>query len=235
MNNNALPKPIAVAAVSSMVVLLAACASRGGDIPYDPPGFRAPQPLTTGALEQDHPIGPLDKLKITVFRVPELSGEYIVAGDGSIELPLVGRVSARNQTAAQLATALEAAYGEKYLRSPDISVQTITSNQLTVVVEGGVRAPGTFPVAGRTTLLGAIASASGVDPERGNERRVAVFRRIDGQMMAAAFDLADIRRNKMANPEVYPGDIVVVDGAGARALFRDIISTIPTIAVFSSI
>jgi hypothetical protein len=53
-------------------------------------------------------------------------------------------------------------------------------------------------------------------------------------MKAAAFDVIAIRTGKMENPTVYPGDLVVVDGNRTRQLFHDIISAIPTAAVFSN-
>jgi polysaccharide biosynthesis/export protein len=38
----------------------------------------------------------------------------------------------------------------------------------------------------------------------------------------------------MADPDVYPGDTVVVDGNSTRQLYRDIIQSIPTAAVFTA-
>lgn len=210
----------------------AGCSSRGGDIPYDV-ALPAPAAETRNALFSDLPIGPLDKVKVIVFRVPDLSGDYQVGADGSLELPLIGTIDARNLSTAALAATLEQRYGQRYLTSPDITVQMVESNQRNVVVEGSVRNPGNFPVAGTSTLLGMIAEAKGVDPDNGNERRVAIFRRIDGVMKAAAFDVAAIRSGKMENPVVYPGDLVIVDGNRTRQLFRDILSAIPTAAVFT--
>jgi polysaccharide export outer membrane protein len=206
---------------------------RGGSIPYNVADFPAPTAETRNALAADTPIGPLDKVKVTVFRVPDLSGDYQVGADGTLDMPLIGKVDARDQSATQLAATLKQRYGQRYLSSPDITVQVIDSNQRNVVVEGSVRTPGTFPIAGTSTLLGVIAEAKGIDPDTGNERRVAIFRRIDGQMKAAAFDVIAIREGKMENPVVYPGDLVVVDGNRTRQLFRDIISAIPTAAVFT--
>lgn len=217
------------------VALVGGCATRGGDIPYAPAEFVAPDQETRGALAQDMALGPLDELKVTVFRVPDLSGDYQVGGDGYIALPLIGRVDVRNRTADQLATDLESSYGSKYLNNPDVSVRVVKSNQRSVVVEGGVREPGIFPLAGSSTLLGAIALARGVDAENGNPKRVAIFRKVNGRTMAAAFDLIDIRRGKMENPAVYPGDTVVVDGGGLRAIYKDILQVLPTAAVFATL
>ena len=58
--------------------------------------------------------------------------------------------------------------------------------------------------------------ARGTD-ENANPRRVAIFRTIEGQRMAAAFDLVSIRRGQMEDPRIYSGDIVVVDGSKIKA------------------
>ncbi len=73
--------------------------------------------------------------------------------------------------------------------------------------------------------------ARGTD-EFANPRRVAIFRRIDGQRMAAAFDLTSIRRGEMPDPDVYPGDIIYVDGSQARRALRDIFGALPILALF---
>ena len=66
------------------------------------------------------------------------------------------------------------------------------------------------------TLIQAVALAKGTS-EDANPRRVAVFRTIGGQRQAAAFDLTAIRRGQAPDPQIYPGDIVVVDGSSIKA------------------
>ena len=53
-------------------------------------------------------------------------------------------------------------------------------------------------------------------------RRVAVFRTIGGQRQAAAFDLTAIRRGQAPDPQIYPGDIIVVDGSSIKAVQKQI-------------
>jgi polysaccharide export outer membrane protein len=50
--------------------------------------------------------------------------------------------------------------------------------------------------------------------------------------MAAAFDLSAIRRAEADDPMIYGNDIVVVDGSRGRALFRDIMTAFPLLAIF---
>ena len=90
---------------------------------------------------------------------------------------------------------------------------------------------GSFPVGGPISLIQAVALAKGTT-EDANARRVAVFRTIGGQRQAAAFDLTSIRRGQAPDPEIYPGDIVVVDGSSVKAAQKQILQTIPLLAIF---
>lgn len=214
---------------------IASCATRGGDIPYAPVGFGLPDRASINTLPYTIPLGPLDQIKINVFRVPDLSGDYQVGGDGMLVMPLIGSVDVRDMSAEQAAGVLEQRYAAKYLNSPSITLRVVTTSQRDVVVEGGVRNPGVFPINGSTTLLGIIAQAKGINPDDGNARRVAIFRRIDGRMAAAAFDVIDIRRGKMEDPRVYPGDTVVVDSSSLRSIYRDVITALPTLTIFNAL
>jgi polysaccharide biosynthesis/export protein len=224
------------AILAAMVAALAGCNMRGGKIPYAPADFGAPDRNAEAAIDAyDIPIGPLDVVKISVFRVPDLTGEYQVDAHGNLDLPLIGTVSARRFRPDEFGKELERLYGARYLTKPDVTVRVMTTNQANVTIEGGVNAPGVYTLPGRTTLLGAIAIARGINTQDGNPKRVAIFRKRDGQTVAAAFDIVSIRHGDMADPVIYPGDTVVVDYAQLRSLYRDLLQALPTIAVFNSL
>jgi polysaccharide export outer membrane protein len=81
------------------------------------------------------------------------------------------------------------------------------------------------------TLIQAVALARGTTDDA-NARRVAIFRTIGGQRQAAAFDLTSIRRGQATDPEIYPGDIVVVDGSKIKEAEKQIFNSVPLLAVF---
>lgn len=227
---------VQVCALLVACALVAGCERRGGKIPYDPPGFAAPTAPSSAAVEAyDVPLGPLDVVRVNVFRVPELSGDYQLDARGNVDLPLIGQVKARDLSIEDFSRQLEQRYGAQYINNPDITVRLLNTNQLNITIEGAVNAPGMYPLTGRTTLLGAIAMSRGTLLFDSNPKRVAIFRKQDGKTVAAAFDLIAIRHGKMADPIVYPGDTVVVDGSSIRSLYRDLLQTIPLIAVFSNL
>ena len=226
-------KPRGLRGLFSLVgmLVLAACAdTRGGSIPYDQP-LAAPDEVTFQTLASDYKIAPMDKLTIKVFKMEDLTGEYDVDLAGNISLPLVGEVQAANLTTAQLDDQLTSKLGEKYLEHPDVSVAIKSSTAHVVTVDGAVKDGGSFPVGGPTSLIRAIAMAKGTT-EDANARRVAVFRTIGGKRQAAAFDLTSIRRGEAPDPEIFPGDIIVVDGSRVKAVQKQILQSIPLLAIF---
>ena len=91
--------------------------------------------------------------------------------------------------------------------------------------------PGIYPITGRTTLLQAIAIGGGMQ-RIASESSVVVFRVVDGQRMAAVFDVTQIRSGQAPDPEIYGDDIVVVDKSKVKSVYRAIIESLPIFNVF---
>ena len=228
-------RALGIGALVASLALVSACAGkRGGPIPYNVKEFAEPDRPAVLTLDDGYKISPLDTLKVLVFQVPDMSGDFEVDLTGHITLPLIGNVKAVDLTTAQLDDSLTRALGEKYLQSPDVSVGVKSSSTRVVTVDGAVNTPGVFAINRPVTLLQVIAMAKGAN-DNANPRRVAVFRQIQGQRMAAAFDLTDIRRGKEQDPAIYAGDIVVVDGSSLRALQREILAALPVLSVFNPV
>lgn len=223
---------IAALCCLSAALVLAGCADkRGGPIPYAPANFGAPDAPSLAPLEAGYKIAPMDTLSVAVFRMPDLTGEYQVDLTGRISLPLIGEVPAADMTTAELDRALTEKFGEKYLENPDVSVGIKASARRNITVDGAVNSAGAFPVNGPVTLMQAVALAGGTSDDA-NERRVAIFRQIGGARQAAAFDLLDIRRGAADDPQVYAGDIVVVDGSSIKDAQKRILQAIPVLSIF---
>jgi polysaccharide export outer membrane protein len=228
------PRRLLSLVTMAVATVLTACAdTRGGSIPYEK-ALAPPDEVKFQTLGNDYKIAPMDKLAVKVFKMEDLSGEYDVDLAGNISLPLIGQVQAVNLTTAQLDEQLTQKLGAKYLEHPDVSVAIKASTAHVVTIDGAVREGGSFPVGGPISLIQAVAMAKGV-AEDGNARRVAVFRTIGGQRQAAAFDLTSIRRGQAPDPQIFPGDIVVVDGSSVKAAQKQILQSIPLLAIFGPI
>ena len=228
-----LQSPIRWRALAALLLglALAACSTRGGNIPYDPPGFVAPDPLADKIPQLPPVLAPGDVIAVKVYRVDSLSGEQALDVAGRIKVPLIGTIQAAGKTPDQLGQEIATALGARYLQSPDVQVLLKTPMLRTVTVDGSVVQPGLYPVAGETSLIQAVAMARGT-AEGANTHRVVVFRTIKGQRMAASFDLNSIRDGKMANPAIYADDIVVVDGSALSATWKLVLQSLPFVALF---
>ena len=196
------------------------CAStRDDSIAYNPEGFAAPDATVIEAIASDYKIAPLDKVSVNVFQVEQLSGEYQVDLTGRIAMPLIGSVDAVNLTTDELQASLKQRLSATYLKNPDITVGIIAATGSNITIEGAVRRPGLYPNFGNMTLVQAVAVGGGLDTTA-NAKRVFVFRQIDGQRMIAGFDLTTIRRGEEPDPEIYRGDIIVVEGSKSKETWQ---------------
>ncbi len=75
----------------------------------------------------------------------------------------------------------------------------------------------------------AIAQAEGTD-EYSRLDDIVVFRTVEGQRMAALYDLNAIRHGAYSDPEVYANDVIMVGDSNTRRLFKDILSIVPALA-----
>lgn len=222
---------LALPASAIALLLLSGCASRGGSVPYAPAGFDRPDVETIRVPTGVQPIVPTDKLQVTVFQEPELSGEFQVDSMGRIDFPLLGPINVQGRTAEEASEMVRTRLAEKYLRDPKVQVAITEPAARTITVEGAVGRSGVFPIQGPTTLIQAVALAGGTG-SGSNDARVLVFRTVEGERMAAAFDLDAIRRAEAEDPTIYGNDIIVVPDARGRAVWRDLLSTLPVLGMF---
>lgn len=148
------------------------------------------------ADDREYRLSSGDRLRVTVFGEPSLSGEFEVDGVGTFSLPLIGTVDAQNETARGLEQRIADMLSAGYLRQPRVSVEVLTYRPFYIF--GEVNSPGSYPYRAGMTLLNAVAVAGGYT-YRANERRVEVKR---GE--ADPFN---------ANPQeiIMPGDIIRVN------------------------
>jgi polysaccharide export outer membrane protein len=213
-------------------LMLAGCAGqRSDDFAYDPQNFTRPDPISSAQITQEYRLGPSDVVTVDVYRAKDLSGDLRVDEAGNVTMPLIGQVSAQGKTTVELAATLTAALSQKYYEKPIVNVALKDAAGQRVTVDGAVNSPGVYPIMGKTTLMQAVAMAKGTNANA-NLRKVVVFRTIQGQRMAAAFDLQSIRNAEMKDPEVYGSDIIIVDGSGTRQAVRDMLTSVPILGLF---
>lgn len=176
-------------------------------------------------------LGPRDELSISVFGAPELNAEGAVDLAGNFAMPLAGSVEAAGKTPDQLARAIEEKLRGRYLRNPKVAVSIKEAKAQTVTVDGEVRQPGVYPLIGRITLQQAVATARGAS-DTASLSNVIVFRTVNGQKMAAMFNLKDIRSGRAVDPDIFANDIVVVGQNATLKAIKDFSLGFPILGSF---
>jgi protein involved in polysaccharide export with SLBB domain len=104
-------------------------------------------------------LGVGDKLKISIYGEPELSGQLEVNALGNVPMPLIGDVPAKGQSISQIRDAVAARLSEGYLKNPKVSVEVL--NYRAFYVHGEVRNSGEFQFKPGLKIRDAIATAGG--------------------------------------------------------------------------
>jgi polysaccharide export outer membrane protein len=103
-----------------------------------------------------------DKVTVTVYGQPQLSGDVTVDGGGNITLPLIDAVPAANRTLSETQVAIQSRLADGILRQPSVSVRIAELRPL--YVTGDVRTPGAYPFRFGSTVQSAVALAGGFGP-----------------------------------------------------------------------
>ena len=112
-----------------------------------------------GSPGDSNKLGPNDRLRITVFGQPTLTGEYTLDGNGVLAFPLIGNVPANGVTTSQLQQAIAAKLKPDYMVNPNVSAEIVTRRPFYVI--GEVQKPGNYPYVSDMTAVNAIAMAGG--------------------------------------------------------------------------
>jgi len=163
----------------------------------------AVQPLppgdTSSVMTTPYTLGPGDKVRITTFGFKEMSGEFIVAADSSISLPLAGTYKVTGLTPPELAEQIRGdLLARKLVRNPQVSAEVFEYRPYYVL--GEVTKPGQYPFSNGLTVEKAVATAQGYS-YRANKKKILITR--DGTRVQEVVDLT-------ATTPVHPGDTIKV-------------------------
>jgi len=130
-------------------------------------------------------LGPGDAIHVVVFREPELTGEFRVNEEGTLNYPLLGRMEVGGKTEQVLAAEIEAALEKDYVRDAQVSVDLIGKGAIQISVLGEVRSPGRLSLGAQDRLdLGTVLLVAGGTTENANVTAIEVKRR-DGDDIAS--------------------------------------------------
>ena len=153
----------------------------------------------TATTDSGYQLGSGDKVRINIFNQEDLSGEYMLDGNGQFSMPLIGTVDANGLTATELEALLVSRYKPDYLVNPRIFIQV--GNYRPYYLMGEVASRGAFAYKPGMTYLTAIANAGGFT-YRAKQNHVWVIRSDDPEQEEIKLSVEE---------KVQPGDIIRVD------------------------
>jgi polysaccharide export outer membrane protein len=163
------------------------------------------------AMVRAYRIGPGDLLELKVFEVKELDQTVRVSEDGSITLPLLGRVMVEGLTQEGVVQRLTGLLSAKYVKNPQVTIFIKEYKNQQVAVIGAVENAGSYELVGRKNLLQIISMAGGFTENSGND--VFILREgPDGKTSTITIDLKDllVNGNQALNVPLEPNDVINV-------------------------
>jgi polysaccharide export outer membrane protein len=159
-------------------------------------------------LPTDYKIGAEDELTISVWHEPELSQAVVVRPDGLITMPLLNDLKVLGLTTDELQTLLTEKL-KTVVNDPQVTVIVKAVHSRKVFVMGNVTKQGVYPLGGKKTVLELIAEAGGLGAFA-KTRSIYILRKSDGKETRIPFNYKKALSGKSDNPELLPGDMVVV-------------------------
>jgi polysaccharide export outer membrane protein len=107
-------------------------------------------------------LAPGDRITVTIFGQPELSGDVLIDGGGTIAIPLTDPIDVKDLTLLECQKRIGDRLADGILRKPSVSVRIAELRPLYVL--GDVRLPGAYPFRYGSTVQSAVALAGGFGP-----------------------------------------------------------------------
>lgn len=167
----------------------------------------APAALTS---DIEYVIGSGDVLNVFIWKEPDLTRNVTVRLDGKITVPLIGDLTAAGRSPANLAAEIRLALG-RFISTPNVTVEVNQTSNAQFYVLGQVVKPGQFSMAGRVTVLQALALAGGFREFAKTEEIVVVRHEGDSQtFLPFNYKRVQSGRDPTQNLVLRPGDTILV-------------------------
>jgi polysaccharide biosynthesis/export protein len=206
-----------------------------------PPNGMAASPGGNALFSRDlrYRLGPGDRVKMSVFKIPGYEGMAEVIADGTASFPRIGSIYVSGLTLDQARDRIAKAYS-RFLRRPIVSLDLVAARPMRITVTGEVQRPGLYSldrsgsyqldsagdVAGSTvstaiqssgwpTMVEAIQKAGGITA-RGDLRAVILKRQLGpGPQRELRVNFWEALRDgrQIENPILFDGDVVMVTPA----------------------
>jgi polysaccharide biosynthesis/export protein len=172
-------------------------------------------------------LGAEDQITVRVFAADDIPDKPAqIDNDGTVTLPMIGRVHAAGLTVEQFQANLVTAY-KKYFKDPQVTVQVNDFRSQPVSVAGNVTLPGVVQLRGNRNLLEVIGQAGGLRADAGDSVLITrnlsegsipvagAFTDPTGKYSIAHIDIRAVMSGKdpEGNITIKPHDVITVPRA----------------------
>lgn len=160
--------------------------------------------------ETKMPLGPGDKLELTIFfGSHDSKATYTLDGSGQIDVQYIGPVHAGDKVVGDVKAEIRERLKDGYINDPIVSLTVVEVNSRKLSVLGQVGRSGTIRYTRGMTIVEAIAQSGGFSP-MARKNMVKVTRFIEGRKETYKIPVEMIGEGKRPNFPVMPGDEVFV-------------------------
>lgn len=183
-----------------LILLVVGCAD-------NPP---ANYPTNSSLDVTNYPLGPGDKLELTIFYgAHESKATYVLDTSGQLEVQLIGTVAASGKTVPQIQKEIHDRLADGYINEPVVSLTVLEINSLRCSVFGQVAKSGSIKYTPGMTITEAIAQSGGFSP-MARKNMVRVTRSQEGKTQIYKIPVEMIAEGQRPNFPMMPGDEVFV-------------------------
>jgi protein involved in polysaccharide export with SLBB domain len=153
-----------------------------------------------------------DVVQVSVYQEDDMGAKARLEKDGTILLPLAGKVQLGGKTLEEASRAIRDLLGKDYLVHPEVSVTVLEYAKRRFTILGQVQRPGSYEVSADESLnlLQAIAMAGGYT-RIGAPSRVTVQRRIKEETKTFKLDAEAMSKDKNVKPfDIQPDDTITI-------------------------
>lgn len=158
-------------------------------------------------------IRPGDLLHVEVYQEPDISRDFRVRPEGTINHPLLGRIAVESHTAAEVEADLTERLGRDYLVNPRVLVTVVQTAERRVIVLGEVKSPGDYAIGTdeEITLLQAVARAGGFSDIAALDK-VRIVRTVGDRESTIRVNVTEVLSGQGRARDIVlrPGDVIIV-------------------------
>ena len=140
------------------------------------------------AADPEYRLGPGDKIRVTVYEMPDTTVEHTVSVDDDMVLPLLGGVPVSGKTVVEVRRDVAAGFVAKgLLRQATVAIEVLARRPF--YVTGAVVTPGAYEYRPGLTVRQALALAGGAGPAAIGARQAGDVLRLQGEYEALRSEL----------------------------------------------